>query len=409
VDGTTNLTVDGQIESDLPQTLTRNWTRTVIEGTTGFWERFRITEVTTPVTPIIQQARLDQGQQFATRLCTQGQGQTDAPLGSSNGLPNQRFTVSQPNFINGSDVVRVDGTAWTRQDNFLSSLATDEHYVVELTEDDTAEFVFGDGVLGKIPSVGVNNIEADYRFGAQNDGNVGALTATVDKAGLTFVEEVFNPRLGNGWAEAQGASVGSLERAKVLGPTSLRIRGIAVAATDLIPLTQSFEDENGASPFSRAQVFEEGFGPKTVELVVVAKGGGLASQAQLEALELAFNGDKFASPPVVGTFVSNQEVVAVNYQQNVIDVEATVIGVVEPEEVENALRAVLQPEALQEDGVTFEWDFGGEVPRSRLNHEIFETDVTISKVVITTPAGDVGLTNRQLPIAGNIVITVIEP
>lgn len=411
VDDTVNLTVDESITYDLPQTVLRNWTRQAIEGTTGFWERFRITEVTTPVSPVIQRARLDQGQQFAIRLATQGESQTDAPLGSSNGLPNQRFEFSQPNFINGSDVVRVDGLAWTRKENLLSSLATDEHYFIELGEDDTPSVVFGEGILGKIPPVGVNNIEADYRFGAQENGLVGALTVTVDKSGLTFVEEIFNPRQGNGWAEAQGASAGSLERAKVLGPTSLRIRGIGVAATDLIPLTQSFTDENGASPYSRAQVFEEGFGPKTVELVVVAKGGGLASQGQLDALELQFNGDKFAAPPVAATFVANQEVVAVNYQQNVIDVVATVTAPddVLPEEVENALRQVLQPEALQEDGVTFEWDFGGEVPLSRLNHEIFETDIEISKVVITQPAADVQLTNRQLPVAGTITINIVAP
>jgi hypothetical protein len=408
-DGTTNFTVDGEVEYDLPQTLLEDWTRTVIEGTTGYWMRFRITAVTTPVSPVIQRARMDQGQQFVLRLATQGQAQTDAPLGSSNGLPSQRFTTSQRNFINESDVVRVGGTEWERQDNFLSSRATDEHYVIELGEDDAADVVFGDGVLGKIPSVGVNNIEVDYRHGAHNNGNVGALTVTVDKAGLTYVEEIYNPRPGTGWAEAQGASAGSLERAKVLGPTSLRIRGIGVAATDLIPLTQSFTDSSGASPYSRAQVFEEGFGAKTVELVVVAKGGGTASQAQLDALELQFNGDKYASPPQAATFVANQEVVAVNYQQNVIDVVANVTApdTVLPEEVENALRAVLQPEALKDDGVTYEWDFGSEVPRSRLIHEIFETDSGITKVDLTQPASDVALTNRQLPVAGNITINII--
>lgn len=411
VDGTTNLTVAGEITFTLPQTQLRNWTRTAIEGTTGHWMRFRITEVTAPVSPVIQRARLDQGSQYVIRLATQGESQSDIPLGSSNGLPSQRFTTSQPNFIIGSDVARVDGVEWTRVENFLSSRATDEHYVIELGEDDTADMVFGDGVLGKIPPVGVNNIEADYRFGAQNNGLVGPLSVTVDKAGLTFIEELYNPRQGNGWAEAQGASQGSLERAKVLGPTSLRTRGIGVAATDLIPLTQSFTDVNGAAPYSRAAVFEEGFGPKTVELVVVAKGGGLASQAQLDTLSLEFNGDKFAAPPIPSKFVANQQVVAVNYQQNVIDITATVTAPddVLPEEVENALRNVVQPEAIKEDGVTFEWDFGGEVPRSRLIHEIFDTDEAITKVVLSQPAADVALTNRQLPVAGNIIINIVSP
>lgn len=411
VDGTTALSVDGEIVYDLPQTIIRNWTQTAIEGSTGFWMRFRITEVTTPVSPVVQQARMDQGQQFVIRLATQGVSHTDAPLGSSDGTVNQRFTTSREDFISGSSVVRVDGTVWAEVENFLQSKATDEHYVIELGESDTADVVFGDSILGKLPAVGVNNIEADYRFGAQDNGLVGPLSITVDKSGLTFVEEIFNPRQANAWAEAQGASEGSLERAKVLGPTSLRIRGIAVAATDLIPLTQSFIDGEGAKPYSRATVYEEGFGSKTVELVVVARGGGLASQTQLDALALQYNGDKFSTPPVPSTFVSNQTVVAVNHNQNIIDIVADVTAPADvlPEEVENALRAVVQPEAIKADGVNFEWDFGGEVPRSRLSHEIFETDETISKVVLTSPAADVLLTNRELPLAGNITINIVAP
>lgn len=408
-DGTTGFTVDGEIVYDLPQTVLKNWTRTAIEGVTGHWSRFRILETVVPISPVIQQARMDQGRQYVIRLATQGESQTDAPLGSSNGLPNQSFTFSQPNFISGTSVVRVDGVAWTLVENFLSSAATDEHYTISLGDDDTPSSVFGDGVLGKIPPVGVNNIEADYRHGASVNGLVGALSITTDRAALTFVEEIFNPRSANGWAEAEGDSTGSLERAKILGPTSLRIRGIGVAATDLIPLTQSFTDSSGASPYSRAAVFEEGFGPKTVELVVVVAGGAFASQAQLDTLAEKFNGDKFAAPPVIATFVSNQEVVPVNYQQNIIDVVANVTApsAVLPEEVENALRAILQPEAIKEDGVTFEWDFGSEVPISRIIHEIFETDGEITKVDLVTPSGDVSLTNRQLPVAGNIVINII--
>ena len=411
VDGTSALTTDGEIEYDLPQTLLKNWTRQALEGTTGYWMRYRITTASTPVAPTIKQARMDQGDQFVLRQSTQGLSQSDIPLGSSNGLPNQRFTTSQKNFINGTDVVRVSTVAWTRVDNFLESRATDKHYAIELGEDDTADLVFGDGVNGKIPAVGVNNVEADYRHGAQNNGNVGALTITVDKAGLTFIEEIYNPRPASGWAQAQGATASSLEQAKVLGPTSLRIREVGVSASDLIPLTQSYTDSSGASPYSRAQVFEEGYGPKTVELVVVTKGGGLATQAQLDALSLYFNGDKYASPPAAGKFVSNQEVTAVNYQQNIIDVVANVTApaTVLPEEVENALQAILQPEALKDDGVTYEWDFGGEVPRSRLSHEIFMSDNLITKVELTQPAADVVLTNRQLPVAGNITINIINP
>lgn len=417
VDETTVLTAAGDLSYTLPQTLTNNWTQGTPETPggntlpTAFWMRFRITEVSVPVSPVIQRARIDQGKQYVQRSATQGRTQSDNPLGSSTGVANQSFETTRVNYIAGSMVVTVDGNEWTEVENFLQSAPTDEHYVVELGESDVASVVFGDGINGKVPPIGVGNIVATYRFGADVNGNVGSNTVTIDKAGLTFVNNITNPRPATGWTAGDASSTEALERAKVLGPTTLRVKNVAIAATDLIPLTQRFEDDNGARPFSRAQVFEEGFGPKTVELVVVASGGGQATTAQLEALELYFNGDKFATPPVEAKFVSNQEVVAVNYTQRVIDVTAVVTssGNVTPEQIENALAKVIQPEALKDDGVTYEWNFGGEVPMSRISHEIFEVDETITKVELTIPSGDITLTNRELPVLGTTNITVIEP
>src|SRR5690606_13017082 len=138
------------------------------------------------------------------------------------------------------------------------------------------------------------------------------------------------------------------------------------------------------------------FGPKTVELVVVAKGGGLASSGQLDELELFFNGDKYATPPVPAHFTANQKVTATNYTPKAIDVVAKVRGTnVTAIQVENALRAVLDPEALAADGVTYEWDFGEAVSRSRLDHEIHKISTSIIDVELIAPATNVNLTFRE--------------
>ncbi len=409
VDGTANLTNAAQADVDfpLPQTLTRNWAPGVVDNKTAFWLRFRIVEVASPVSPTLRNMLIDARKQFVIRQATQGVSTEDSPLGSSTGLANQTFLTTNDFFISNSMKVFVDGDEWTSVDNFLGSAANAEHYVIELGVNDRATIVFGDGVAGRIPPIGVGSIRAEYRVGANNDGNVGAQTVNVNTAGLSSVSRLFNPRQATGWAPADGATTESLEQAKIKGPASLRTKNVAIGPDDVRQLTRTFEDADGARPFSRSATFEEGFGPKTIELVVVVRGGGQASAAQLDELELFFNGDKNAAPPLPKRIVANQEVVPVNFSPKTIDVVATVKGDVTKEEVENRLLQIIQPEALKTDGVTFEWEFGEDVPRSRILHEIFETDESIQDVVLTTPAADVGLDPRELPVLGTISITIV--
>lgn len=415
VDNSVDLTTGGEkVEFPLPQTLARNWIQGQASTDAGFtdeafWLRYRIVEVATPTGPVMQFVRMDEGKQYVQRLATQGQSVEDSPLGSSTGLPNQEFQTTRDYFISGSESVYVDGELWARVDNFLASTPTSEHYTVELGKNDRLTIKFGDGTTGKLPPLGVNNVRVEYRVGANNNGNVGSNTITVDKTGLSFASKLWNPRQANGWQEADGSSEESLEQVKIEGPATLRTKEVALTPEDAVTLTLAFTDENGAKPFTRARAFEESFGPKTVELTVVAAGGGQATAEQLAALELYFNGDQYAYPPVPKVFVANQEIVAINFTPKLIDVTATVYGDVTAQEVINRLEAVIQPEALKDDGVTYEWTFGGEVDDSRIMKEIFKTDESITRVELTTPTGLTSLLPRELPQLGAVSITIIEP
>jgi hypothetical protein len=412
IDGSAMLGASGSVEYPIPQNIEQNWALTTIEGFTGFFLRFRLVVVTgLPVSPILRQMRIDTGKQYAIRLLTQGQRAADDPLGSSTGLADQRFTTSRDFYIPGTAVVTVDAEEWLEVDNFLASQPNDKHYVVELGTNDRATIVFGSGLAGKIPPIGVNNIVAEYRFGANTDGNVGPNTIVVDKTGLTFINAIYNPRQASGWQEAEGSDEASLERAKIAGPTSLRVRDVALSPDDVEVLAQRYTTAEGAKPYVRALAIEEGLGPKTIELVVVKKGGGLATSDELTALDVYFNGNKFVTPPLPKRVVANQEVTSFNYSQKVIDIEAVVYANgITAQEIVNRLRQVIQPEARKEDGVTFEWPFGGVVPRARINHEIFDVDEDqITNVVLISPAADVTLGSRELPIAGVVTITIVEP
>jgi len=398
------------VEFDLPQNELRAWRATEVDGVESFWLRLRIVETSGAAQVQLGRIRMDEGDQYVMTEAIQGRSIIAETLGSSNGDANQRFPTTSNAFILNSQTLRVDSEVWVQVENFLSSRPQDKHYVVELGQRDRATIVFGDGVNGRIPDVGQGNIEMDYRFGAADDGNVGARTVTVDKTGLTFINGLFNPRPGAGWAEAQSDSPASLEKAKVEGPASLRAREVAISPTDMEQMVTRFVQEDGSSPFSRAVAIEEGFGPKTVELVVVARGGGQATGGQLEALDTFFNGDPTAVPPLPKRMVANQEVTSVNFDPEPINVEAIVTAPanITAAQVRNQLAAILQPEAIKEDGVTFVWVFGAEIPRSRIIHEIFETDPTIGKVVLNVPATDTQLQRRQLPANGTFTITMVE-
>jgi hypothetical protein len=409
LDGTNNWDQDGDVEYVLPQDNKVNWIKTVINGVKAYYLRYRI--ITAPASPPeIDFARMDTGGQYVLRLATQGRAFTQDPLGSSTGLPDQTFETSKDNFVWGSEVVTIDGEIWTRVGNFLGSESGDKHYVIRLGENDRATVLTGNGASGKVPPAGASNVAITYRYGSNDDGNVGAKTVTVDKTGLSFVNNLWNPRQANGWQEAQGASEESLAKAKIEGPASIRAKDVALGPDDVEQMTVQYE-ENGARPYVRARSFEEGFGPKTVEVVVVPAGGGLATQEQLNALELFFNGNRNTVPKSVKRIVANQEVGAVNYIPHPIDVTATVYGDVTPEEIEASLITLLHPEALKDDGVTWLWQFGGIVPSSRISHEIFETNASITKVTQTTPPIniDTQLATRELPTIGSIILTIIKP
>ena len=408
-DGTENLTTDGSVEFTLPQTIDNNWVANAVDGKTAFWLRYRIVSLNSGTAPVFQYTRMDEGKQYVSSSATQGRTYSDDPLGSSNGTDDQRFETSKDYFIWDSETVTVDSEEWTRVDNFLNSRSGDKHYTIELSDDDRATVVFGGGGEGKPPPIGVGNVAVEFRYGAELDGNTGASTITMDNTGLTFINKVWNPRQATGWAEAESASDESLERAKIAGPASIKTKTVALGPDDVTYLAVNYVDDDGASPFSRAKAIEEGFGPKTIELVLVASGGGTASATQIDTIEEYFNGDAYSVPPKDKHLVANQEVTATNYTPRSIDVTATVYGSVTKAAIENQLTQKIQPEAYKEDGITYQWEFGGEVPLSHLNHVMFNTNTSITKVVITAPSADVSLNARELPVIGTMSITVVTP
>lgn len=362
---------------------------------------------------ILDRARIDVGAQFLLFDVVQGQTVTEEPLASSDGSPNQEYVLGFTPLIDGTLVIEVDEgsgfTAYDELENFLNADGARKAFRKETNADDVTTIFFGDGVNGKIPPAGVDNIRATYRIGADQEGNVGSRTIIVNLAGISFVNQVYNPRQANGWAAKQGSDEESLAQAKIEGPASLRTLGKAITPTDIETLAAQFvSPTTGSAPVVRAQAIEETFGVKTVELLVVGAAGALLNQTQRDELADYFNGNKVKD--IEGVLVTNHEVTPVNYTPRPVDVEVVVTGVIEPEVVQNALIALLNPEAKFDDNVTYRWEFGGEIPTSLIIAEIHDTDpINVKKVNLINPAVNIVLGARELPIPGNIQVTVVAP
>jgi len=375
-----------------------------------------LTETTYPHTyngiggiPNIDRLLIDSGKQYLLVEVVQGRSTSDDPLGSSNGSPNQEFEITNSPIIDGTLRLEIDEgdgfTEWSQVDNFLNSTNISKDYRLDIKSDDTAVVIFGSGSQGKIPNVGSNNIRAFYSIGADVNGNVGARTITVNKSGIAFVNRVYNPRQATGWKIKEGATPEDIERLKIEGPATLLTRGRAISPEDAEFLATKYRTENNSQLIERAIAFEETFGVKTLEVVAVGIGGNQLSLSQREDVEDYFNGNK--TKEIEGILVSNHEITVTNYDRKIIDIEVEVSGG-NPEEIKNALIALLTPTAKYDDGYTYRWTFQDTVPRSLMITEITNVDPkAIKNVNLITPATDPILGERELPFPGTITVNIV--
>lgn len=419
IDGTSNFEADGDLDFDLPQTRDRSWLLTDINLDVGNFLRYRVTAVAGPTNPILDTVDIDGNGTYLVVVGTQGETVGPKIIGSSDGTPNQEFQLPDNPFIDDTELIEVDEggggifTEWVRVDSFLNSTSTSRHYTRESDAQGVATIRFGDGINGKIPTAGVDNIRSTSRIGAEEDGNVGPDTVIVNSDGTPQIAAVTNPRSASGWKQKDGGSEADIERLKRDAPAQLRTRNTGSTDGDIERLAvDEFVDRNGSSPVARATAIPEGLGPKTVKLLVVGTGGVTLTGTQIEDLETYFNGDRDARPQVKGVVSLNNQVGVFNYEPRLISIVTTVIwpnG--NAESVRNALLALLTPLALEEDGTTYTWDFGGKVAISRVYTEIHLVDPTVVRVPILTINGvseSLQLGSNQLPVstAASILVNI---
>ncbi|WP_457624911.1 baseplate J/gp47 family protein [Persephonella sp.] len=160
-------------------------------------------------------------------------------IGSSNGSPNQifrtknrniqdiRIYVKEPVRPNEEEYYEENGfywVLWKEIDDLYKAKSQQRVYSVDRS---SGEIKFGNGINGKIPPAGKNNIKADYTAGGGINGNVDSFQIKNLVSSIPYIEEVFNPEKTYGGSDTETV-IQAFERF----PTCIRHRNRAVNDID---------------------------------------------------------------------------------------------------------------------------------------------------------------------------------
>ncbi len=179
---------------------------------------------------------------------------------------------------------------WHEVSDFNGSYPHSRHYTLD---HGTGELAFGNGILGLVPPLGINNIVANYRVGAGSAGNVAKGTVVQLKSPVPGIASVTNRLDAEG-----GAGLETAEIARQRGPQALRHRGRAVSRTDFEWLAREAGGTRLARvvclPNTNRDLLRE---PGWVTLVIVPQGTDrklVPSMELIQQVENSFSRNSFA-------------------------------------------------------------------------------------------------------------------
>jgi len=196
------------------------------------------------------------------------------------GTPYLEVALERAPYLDGSISV-TDGTgAWAEVESLLASGPADRHIVVSVDSLDRATVRWGDGRNGLPPS---GTLTLSYKAGGGTRGNVdvGAIrvleTSVLDARGQPVVVSVTNPVKAN-----DGLDRETIEHAKIVAPQTLRAPARCVAREDFEIRALAVPGVGRALMLTSSQ--DATIGENSGDLVVVPRGGGVLSQALLDAV-----------------------------------------------------------------------------------------------------------------------------
>jgi uncharacterized phage protein gp47/JayE len=123
-------------------------------------------------------------------------------------------------------VVYVNGILWSEVASFYGQTQNDQVYIVRQNDDGDSLVIFGDGVRGQRLPTGVNNIVANYRYGAGKASPPGGAINQIAKS-LKGLQSINNPLAAAGGEDAEGP-----DSLRTNAPKTALLLGRAVSIDD---------------------------------------------------------------------------------------------------------------------------------------------------------------------------------
>lgn len=140
-------------------------------------------------------------------------------------------TVANSQGVANTLTVYVDGIKWKEVPNFFNRTPDDHIYIVRQNDLGESQITFGDGIRGRRLPTGVDNIIANYRFGA---GAASPPAGVINQIGTPVkgLQRVSNPLPAAGGLDAEGS-----EGIRRYAPRSVLTLGRAVSMLDMEAVT----------------------------------------------------------------------------------------------------------------------------------------------------------------------------
>lgn len=414
-----DIDTDGAYGWTIPQDADRRWASTEVNGTSGYWVRYRVVSVSVgSLTRAIDSIDASASEWAVLADIRQGR-RVEEILGVATGAASESWTLASAPLISIADV-SVNDESWSEVRTFLDASPFDRVYTAIEQPDETVAITFGDGERGRLLPAAAT-VRVAYRVGGDVSGDVDPGAINRDRTGNSRVRSVTNPRAASGWVAAEGSTEADLNRLRAAIPASLRTRGRAVTADDVAALAIAFRTADGSAPVARVLALEEGAGPKTVQIVAVGPGGLAPSAADLVELEEYFRGTTLGWETTGGVALANMQVEAVGYTPNAIDATVTLyvkagFGAAAEVSAPALLRDLLSPLAValdvQADGTLapsedWQWSWGGTVTEAAISARLV---LGTRGAYSATFSGfsTVILASDELPVPGTITVSVVE-
>jgi uncharacterized phage protein gp47/JayE len=330
-----------------------------------------------------------------TVTATEGTTMTEdgaAPVGISDGAPDQYFGLYYPDIIEDSLVVSVDedgvgaglAAVWRYVPHLIDATSEDRVYTTLTDENNITYIQFGDDVNGRVPTAGAV-VTATYRVGQGVVGNVGSGTLVEMVTPVVGVASVINPGAATGGADEE-----SIESIRRQAPRSLTVLERAVTTDDYAYLAEKVPGVLHAK--ATASVYTN------VQLAIAPVGGGAPSTALKNSVL-----NDLSTKKMIGTSLTaiDPTYVAINVTVNPLNVLPQYNRQTVETAVANAVTNVFAIENV---------DFGYRVTLSQIYRAIQEVegvDYAVVTVLSTTGSGlaDVTVADDEIPTDGTISIT----